>query len=233
MKNLLSPMFNYILCWCEISTSLLFTVVASIFTKGHYNSTEEHPISKFILNNYTSYKSRLIQLNLLPLMYQYELNNLLFESLLNLTNHPVNSLIFDNLFISDPRSSSTGLSSASKLVHQTSVTNNDQYFYFCRISRLQNSLPQIDMNLPPTTIKNLLTQYFQSHFLDNFDIDKICTFHFCCPVIANYQTSPLIFPGTDPGGGWGGQPPTMDGHATTYTYHDRLGILRVSGGGTY
>ena len=28
--------------------------------------------------------------------------------------------------------------------------------------------------------------------------------------------------GTDPGGGWGGQPPTMNGHATTQTYNCKL-----------
>jgi len=43
--------------------------------------------TKYILNDYSSsYKSRLVKLDLLPLMYQYELSDLLFS--LNLTKIP-------------------------------------------------------------------------------------------------------------------------------------------------
>ena len=89
--------------------------------------------SKFILNDYTSsYKSRLIQLSLLPLMYQYELNDLLF--FIKSYNSP--SECFDIRRFVHFRSSSTRSSSASKLVHQISANNNERHFYFCRISRL-------------------------------------------------------------------------------------------------
>ena len=104
---------------------------------------------------------------------------MIYFSLSSPTNQLVISLTFDNFV--HFRSSFTRSSSASKLVHQSSVTNSDRHFYFCRISRLWNALPQIDMDLSPTTIKNLLTQYFWSHFLDNFDSNNICTFHYCCP----------------------------------------------------
>ena len=51
------------------------------------------------------------------------------------------------------RSSSTRSSADSKLVHQASYSNTDQHFYFCRIARLWNGLPQIDINLLHETIK--------------------------------------------------------------------------------
>ena len=116
-------------------------------------------------------------LNLLPLMYQHELNDLLFF----IKSYKTPSAYFNIREFVQFNSSSTRSFSASKLVHQTSFTNTDRHFYFCRISRLWNSLPYIDMNLPHITIKNKLTRYFWSHFLDNFDINNSCTFHFCCP----------------------------------------------------
>ena len=75
--------------------------------------------TKFILNNYIiSYKCRLIQLNLLPLMYQYELNNLLFF----IKSYKASNTHFDiNQFVHF-RSSSTRSSAASKLVDQVSYS---------------------------------------------------------------------------------------------------------------
>ena len=101
--------------------------------------------TKFILNNYIiSYKCRLIQLNLLPLMYQYELNDLLFF----IKSYKASNTHFDiNQFVHF-RSSSTRSSAASKLVHQVSYSKLISIF-FCRITRLWNALPQIDITLPP------------------------------------------------------------------------------------
>ena len=145
--------------------------------------------TKFILNNYIiSYKCRLIQLNLLPLMYQYELNDLLFF----IKSYKASNTHFDNQFVHF-RSSSTRSSAASKLVHQVSYSNTDRHFYFCRITRLWNALPQIDITLPPGTIKNLLIRYLWNHFLDNFDDTNVCTFHFCCPVVI-VQIIPDLLP---------------------------------------
>ena len=49
--------------------------------------------TKYILSDYsTDYKSRLINLKLLPLMYIYELNDIIFSS--NHVSHPPNISIF-------------------------------------------------------------------------------------------------------------------------------------------
>ena len=103
------------------------------------------------------------------------------SSLSNPTRHQVHILIFVDLFNLNhlPLDHLLRASWYIKCLLQILII----IFIFCRISRLWNALSQIDINLPPTTIKNLLTCYFWSHFLDNFDTNSasVCTFHFCCP----------------------------------------------------
>ena len=73
--------------------------------------------TKFILNDYTSpYKSRLTQLNLFPLMYQYELNDLLFF----IKSYKASSAYFDIRQFVQFKSSSTRSSSAAG---QTGTSN--------------------------------------------------------------------------------------------------------------
>ena len=60
-----------------------------------------------------------------------------------------------------------------------------QHFYFNRIARLYNHLPVIDLSLSISTIKHHLTNYFWSHFINNFNseraTERACTFHLLCP----------------------------------------------------
>lgn len=59
-------------------------------------------VTKFILSDFTtSYKNRLIQLNLLPLMYQYELNDLIY--FIKSSKLLVPTLTFTKLFNLDLR----------------------------------------------------------------------------------------------------------------------------------
>ena len=136
--------------------------------------------TKYILNDYHStYKSRLIQLDLLPLMHQYKLSDLLFFIKPYKTPYPhfdINNYISMKASVSTTRSSSSG-----KLVHRISTTNSNRHFYFCRLPRLWNSLPLIDLNLSYMTIKKQLTQFLWYHFLNNCNSNNTCTFHFCCP----------------------------------------------------
>ena len=96
---------------------------SAISTKaGYYNLLERQNVfkeeQKYILNDYTSsYKFRLIQLNLLPLMYQYYL--LFF---IKSYRTPSASYFNNREFVQFSSSSSTRSSSASKLVHQISFT---------------------------------------------------------------------------------------------------------------
>ena len=109
--------------------------------------------TKFILNDYiSSYKSRLQQLNLLPLMYFYELNDLMF--LIKSLNTPTDNSDIRN-YISF-NTNSTGSGSHLKLHHPRTVSVTHHHFYFNRIVRLWNHLPVINLSLPPYIIKQKL-----------------------------------------------------------------------------
>ena len=89
--------------------------------------------TKYILNDYSSsYKSRLVKLDLLPLMYQYKLSDLLFFIKSYKDTHPH----FDiKNYVSMSTTSSTRSSSSGKLVHKLSTINSNRRFYFCRLPR--------------------------------------------------------------------------------------------------
>ena len=122
--------------------------------------------TKFILSNYSSdYKSRLIQLGMLPLMYIYEIADILFfiKSLRNPTDK-FNILNYVNFTTGSTRSSGT------KLYHKTAHTNAVLNSYFFRLPRLWNLLPTIDLSLLLAVIKLKLKKFFCTNFLNkNFD----------------------------------------------------------------
>ena len=68
-----------------------------------------------------------------------------------------------------------------KLKHSLCRSNFEQSYYFNRIPRLWNSLPFLDINLPLSSIKSELRQFFWDHFLSNFNSKSVCTYHFLCP----------------------------------------------------
>ena len=136
--------------------------------------------TKYILNYSNSdYKSRLTSLQILPIMYRLELNDLMFyiTSQKNLSCH------FDILsYISDHSPSiPTRSQSAFKLIHTQSSTTTNRHLYFNRLPRLWNSLPPIDPNLSISIIKSTITRHLIDHFLSHFDSHNPCTFHFQCP----------------------------------------------------
>jgi len=133
--------------------------------------------TKYILSDYTStYKSRLEQLHLLPLMYIYEINDLMFL-IKSLKSPSDNFQIRDHITFT---SNSTRSGTHHKLVHPRS-TSATHHFHFNRITRLYNYLPVIDTSLPINTIKRKLIQYLWTHFLNNFNPDSVCSFHILCP----------------------------------------------------
>ena len=134
--------------------------------------------TKFILHDYaSSYKSCLLTLHLLPLMMQFEINDILFfiTSIKNPTK------CFNILHHVTFSTASTRSSSKCKLVHNLSRTNRDRHFYFSRLPRLWNSLPTIDLNQSMSSIKCKLKHFFWSHFHVHFDSENPCSFHFVCP----------------------------------------------------
>ena len=95
--------------------------------------------TKFILNDYTSdYKTRL---GMLPLMYIYEIADILFfiKSLKPTLTDKFNILNYVNFNTGSTRSSGT------KLHHKTAHTNAAMNSYFVRLPRLWNSFPIIDL----------------------------------------------------------------------------------------
>ena len=110
--------------------------------------------TKYILNDYnTPYKSHLLQLKLLPLMYLFDFNDLLFF----IKSHKHLSPHFDiNNYITFSHSV-TRSSSNNKLLYLHSTCNSDRHFYFCRLPRLRNALPQINLESPINIIKHKFT----------------------------------------------------------------------------
>ena len=98
--------------------------------------------TKFILSDSTSdYKTRLTQLGMLPLMYIFEIANIMF--FINSIKNPsqrFNILNYIDFSISSTRSA------GSKLYRKTDSTNSTMNSYFYRLPKLWNCLPIIDLS---------------------------------------------------------------------------------------
>ena len=134
--------------------------------------------TKYILNDYTSsYKLRLEQLHLLPLMYHYKLQDILF--LIKSLKSPTDNFNIYNYITFARGNTRSGIN--QKLNHPRTSSVTQHHFYFNRIARLYNYLPVIDLSLSTNTIKYRLTNYLWSHFTNNFNPERACTFHLLCP----------------------------------------------------
>ena len=149
--------------------------------------------TKYILNDYTSdYKSRLLKLHILPLMYTLDLNDIMFF-IKNLKNR------HDGFDIKSYISFVTGntrLATSNKLQHNRSTDMMANNFYFNRLPRLWNALPIIDINLHPDNIKQKLLHYFWNHLklLSIHQIPVIFLFSAVAPsVTINPPPLTLIF----------------------------------------
>ena len=140
--------------------------------------------TKYILNDFTSdYKSRLLALNMLPLMYVFDLQDILFAvSNFKSVNEDFDLLSFVQFSKRGTRSS-TGL----KLSHVYAPINRSRHFFFNRIPRLWNSLPPFNLELSIATIKHNLVNLLWNHFRDNFLSSSTCSYHYLCPCSRCYQ----------------------------------------------
>ena len=140
----------------------------------------QHRATKYILNDYTSdYRSRLIQLKLLPLAMQLELNDICFfiKSLkLTSSSNSFNISMYTSFSVNPTRSGSY-----RKLVQPLVKSNRDKQFYFNRLPYLWNSLPPIDLSLSLSSIRLKLIDIFWDSFLKSFNPDILCTYYFSCP----------------------------------------------------
>ena len=134
--------------------------------------------TKFItLNHEVDYKQRLIQSNLLPLMYWLELQDILF--LVKCLQNPSDNFNIRN-FVTFT-SSCTRSTSSNKLRYNYCRSTTTRHFYFNRIVRLWNALPQINLSLPYINIKKFIYSYFWNHFTVHFNPTNPCSFHYLCP----------------------------------------------------
>ena len=78
-------------------------------------------------------------------------------------------------------SSSTQSSSTLRLKHSLSRTNKIGHFYFNQLPRIWNALPPIDTNQSIPAIKKFLSKLFWNYFIQHFNPDSPCTFHFLFP----------------------------------------------------
>jgi len=111
---------------------------------------------------------------LLPLMYLFELQDILFA--VKSIKTPT-----DQFCITSSVSTNTRSGTCNKLMYPRHLDTTSRHCYFHRLSSLWNALPIIDLNLSFTTIRYKLKSYLWNHFLSNFDDNINCSFHFLCP----------------------------------------------------
>jgi len=129
--------------------------------------------TKHILSDYCScYKQRIIQLKLLPLMYIYDLADFMFfVKAFKSPNDKFNFVEF---------SSGPTRAAGHKLKHKSGTTNSVINSYFFCLPKLWNSLAIIDPSHSITSINFKLKNYFWDHFINNFDSNNFCTYHYLC-----------------------------------------------------
>jgi len=97
--------------------------------------------TKHILNNYTSgYKERLTKLKLFPLMYLFELQDILFA--VKSIKTPINQFCITNYIAFSSRSSAS-----NKLIHPRHLNNVSRHSCFHWLLLLWNTMPVTNLNL--------------------------------------------------------------------------------------
>ena len=87
---------------------------------------------------------------------------------------------------------STRSASYNKFHHKYSANNLLRNSYFCRLPRIWNSLPPMDLNQPLTVLKSLIVKTLWDHFMINFNSENPCTYHFVCPCRNCYPNFQII-----------------------------------------
>ena len=177
------------LCWCQAIQYVLTLWHPYLIQDISALKIIQRQATKYILNDYVSdYKTHLIKLNLLPLMYIYDQCDILFfiKSIQNPSDH-FNIQTFIKFCHHSTRSSSS-----NKLEHVFTSSNQQRNFYFNRLPQTFNSLPVIDLTQPFVTIKFQLTKILWQHFKRNFNPDNQHSFHFTylCSICSKHPKPP-------------------------------------------
>ena len=106
-----------------------------------------------------SYRERLIELQLFPLMYYLDLQDVLF--LLKCIKYPPDNFdVFSYISFckSNSRSSSMG-----KLKYVYKWLSTTRHFYFNRVVRIWNQLPFLDLTLSFNSLKSIVIDHLWNH----------------------------------------------------------------------
>ena len=184
-----------VLSTCHSSSTKLYLYVSLVRSKLSYCSQVWRPhlikditnlekvqrrSTKFILNDFSSsYKDRLIKLKLFPLSLWFEYLDIMF--LIKCVKNPQSH--FDIFKFIQFVSSSTRSSTHIKLKSLIPISSNTHlnFLYFNRVVKLWNALPVIDITLSISAIKHKIKALLWLHFLEHFDSDIVCTWHYLCP----------------------------------------------------
>ena len=77
--------------------------------------------------------------------------------------------------------SSTRSTSHHQLIQQQAKSNNNRHLYFLRLPRLWIAHPPLDLSLPTSLHLRQLKSFLWFAFLNNFNPDFPCSYHFICP----------------------------------------------------
>ena len=143
--------------------------------------------TKLLLNDYTSnYKTRLVKLKILPLMYLLELQDILFA--IKSMKFPTKQFnIQDYINFS---SAATRSGTSNKMIIPRHINNISRHSYFHRLPALWNALPIFNLNLSFVQLKSKLKAFLWNHFLMNFNENNNCTLHYMCPCSRCHQSHP-------------------------------------------
>ena len=114
---------------------------------------------------------------LIPLMFLYELFDVLF--FIKCPKFPDPSFVVKKYVTSSSFPTRSG--STAKLVHKHNSTSLLHHSYFCRLVRIWNALPPINLSLSFLSLKLQIKQFFWTIFLTRFDPSIPCSYHFICP----------------------------------------------------
>ena len=126
--------------------------------------------TKFVLQSFSSdFKTRLIKLNILPLMYWLEDQDITF--LVKCFKDPLEN--FNPFTFVSFITHSTRSATIHKLKVNFKRTTTTRHFCFNRVARLWNCLPLLDLCLLYSTLKYKLKLIFWDHFTNHFNPNNI------------------------------------------------------------
>ena len=139
----------------KITITLLLSHMASLPHMWHHRTWKILTVG-YQIHYSSNYRTRLLNLNMLPLMHTYDLCDILF--FIKSVRHPTNHFNINNYvsFCHHPTRSSTN----NKLQHNFTSSTKLSNFYLNRLPRTYNSLPVLNLDQSFHAIKAKLHKIF-------------------------------------------------------------------------